>query len=46
MRPRNIFAILIMLLSLTACATTGTDNTTYASPAGIGPVRGTGNNFY
>jgi hypothetical protein len=35
-------AVTIALLSLSACATTGTggDNTTYATPLGIGPVRG------
>jgi len=35
-------AVAIALLTLSGCATTGTggDNTTYATPLGIGPVRG------
>ena len=35
-------AVAIALLTLSGCATTGTggDNTTYATPMGIGPVRG------
>ncbi len=37
-----VFALLIV----SGCATTSQENTTYATPAGIGPVRGTGNNFY
>jgi ABC-type uncharacterized transport system auxiliary subunit len=36
----------LTLLTLSGCATTSQENTTYATPAGIGPVRGTGNNFY
>jgi hypothetical protein len=40
-------AIAIALLTLSGCATTGAaGNTTYATPAGIGPVRGGNNNFY
>jgi ABC-type uncharacterized transport system auxiliary subunit len=39
-------AAAIALLTLSGCTTTSSENTTYASPAGIGPVRGTGNNFY
>jgi len=35
-------AVTIALLTLSGCATTGTggDNTTYATPLGMGPVRG------
>jgi outer membrane murein-binding lipoprotein Lpp len=39
-------AAAIALLALSGCTTTSQENNTYASPAGIGPVRGTGNNFY
>ena len=42
-----ILAAAIVLLTLSGCATTGgAGNTTYATPAGIGPVRGGNNNFY
>jgi hypothetical protein len=47
MALKYVFAAAIALLVLSGCATTsGQENTTYATPAGIGPVRGTGNNFY
>ncbi|MBB3589913.1 hypothetical protein FHX08_000257 [Rhizobium sp. BK529] len=38
-------AVAITLLSLSGCATSGTggDNTTYATPMGIGAVRANGN---
>ncbi|WP_189635558.1 hypothetical protein [Rhizobium grahamii] len=38
----------IALITLSGCATTGSGagNTTYATPAGIGPVRGAGINGY
>ena len=42
-------AAALTLLTLSGCATTsGAGNTTYATPAGIGPVRGSGgmNGFY
>ncbi|MBB3314800.1 MULTISPECIES: hypothetical protein [unclassified Rhizobium] len=41
-------AVAITLFTLSGCATTGSGagNTTYATPAGIGPVRGAGINGY
>ncbi len=38
----------IAILALSGCTTTGSGagNTTYATPAGIGPVRGAGINGY
>ncbi|TCU20277.1 hypothetical protein EV132_101341 [Rhizobium sullae] len=39
-------AAAIALLTLSGCTTTGSDNTTYAQPQGIGPVRGSGINGY
>ncbi len=41
-------AVAIALLTLSGCTTTGSGagNTTYATPAGIGPVRGSGINGY
>lgn len=49
MPQRYLLATLaIALLALSACSTTGSGagNTTYATPAGIGPVRGSGINGY
>ncbi|TBZ99519.1 hypothetical protein E0H63_25410 [Rhizobium leguminosarum bv. viciae] len=38
---RNILAAAaIMFLTLSGCATSESDNTSYAQPQGIGPVRG------
>ncbi|MGX9993622.1 hypothetical protein ACS4RR_031645 (plasmid) [Rhizobium sp. Z1P35] len=38
---KNIFAAAaIVFMTLSGCATSGSDNTTYAQPLGIGPVRG------
>ncbi|CDM58278.1 MULTISPECIES: hypothetical protein [Rhizobium] len=43
---KHLFAAAILLLTLSGCATTGAENNTYATPAGIGPVRGGNNSFY
>jgi|GEM_PF-1639190 len=46
---RYLFAaVAIALFALSGCTTTGSgaENTTYATPAGIGPVRGSGINGY
>jgi hypothetical protein len=38
---KNILAAAaIVFMTLSGCATSGSDNTTYAQPQGIGPVRG------
>jgi hypothetical protein len=43
---KHIFAAAILLCTLSGCATTGAENNSYATPAGIGPVRGNGINGY
>ena len=39
-------AAAIALLTLSACTSTSSSNTTYAQPQGIGPVRGSGISGY
>jgi outer membrane lipoprotein SlyB len=43
---KYFLAAAIVLLTLSGCTTTSAENNTYASPQGIGPVRGSGINGY
>jgi len=46
MPTKHIVAAAILLCTLSGCATTGTENNSYATRAGIVPVRGSGINGY